>query len=244
MTPRKLMSSVSKNMLDITSFSNDVNLDIELEDVLHTTAVSMDITMENTLKPKAGHALGTAHLKLRGAELEGVLEIYQVEEDGQNVVYSSLDGNWTREASDQAKTSGMTLDSSLFAQMEKSMDDFRIAEQTVEVNGRECYQMYGEVSGKDLMGLVGSGMINAYGLVKLPDESAVLESMIPITFDVYQDEMLPARIIVDMTDVMNGLYDQFDHSTNVNNFVIKLAFTGYNQVEEIRVPEEISGRAY
>ncbi|MCI8836102.1 MAG: hypothetical protein HFH24_12180 [Ruminococcus sp.] len=242
LTPKKVMTFVSKNMVGITSFSNTVELDIELEDVLYTTAVTLDITLENTLEPQAGHALGNAHVKMRGAELDSVLEIYQVIEEGQHVTYSSLDGNWTREVEEQAESSGMTLDSSLFAKMEESMDEFRIAEQTVEVGGKECYQMYGEVMGKDLLGLIGSPMLHAYGLVTLPDESAILESMIPITFEVYVEEMRPARIIMDLTDVMNGLYEEVDKSTNVNNFMIELAFTGYDEVPEIRVPQEIAGR--
>lgn len=77
LTPTKLMEKVSDNMSGVTSFANSVRLDIELEDVLYTTAVSMDIDMESTMEPKAGHAKGTAHLKMRGAELESVLEIYQ-----------------------------------------------------------------------------------------------------------------------------------------------------------------------
>lgn len=65
-TPKKLMESMSKNMSGITSFANTVKMDIELEDVLYTTAVSMDIELESTSDPKAGHALGKAHLKMRG----------------------------------------------------------------------------------------------------------------------------------------------------------------------------------
>ena len=239
LTPKKLITTVSENMSDITSFANSVRLDIELEDVLYTTAVSMDIDMESTMDPKAGHAVGTAHLKMRGAELDSVLEIYQLIESGRRVTYSSLDGNWSKEVLENTKGSSITFDNGLFAEMADSVADFRIAEGIVDVDGQECYQMYGDVTGENLKGLLGSEMLNAYGLVKLPDEDAISELMIPITFNVYKEDMLPARIVVDMSDVMNSLYDEFDKTTNVNSYSIKLDFGSYGEVEPITVPEEV-----
>lgn len=239
LTPHKLMESMSQNMSGITSFANKVKLDIELEDVLYTTSVSMDISLESTSDPKAGHALGKAHVKMRGAELESVLEVYQVMEGGRRATYSSLDNNWSKEVSEQTKGSVITIDNSLFSKMSDSVDDFHIADGTVDVNGQECYQIYGEVTGENLKGLLGVQMLNAYGLVKLPDENAVSELMIPITFNIYKEKMLPARIVVDMSEAMNGLYDEFDKTTNVNSYSIKLDFDKYGEVEEIRVPEEV-----
>lgn len=239
LTPKKLITAVSENMSDITSFANTVRLDIELEDVLYTTAVSMDIDMESTMNPKAGHAKGTAHLKMRGAELDSVLEIYQLIESGRRVTYSSLDGNWSKEVLENTKGSSITFDNSLFAEMADSVEDFRIAEGIVNIDGQECYQMYGDVTGENLKALLGSEMLNAFGLVELPDEDAISELMIPITFNVYKDEMLPARIVVDMSNVMNSLYDEFDKTTNVNSYSIKLDFSRYGEVGPITVPEEV-----
>ena len=62
---------------------------------------------------------------------------------------------------------------------------------------------------------------------------------VPVTIDVYQEELLPARVIVDMTDVMNDLYDEYGKSTNVNDFTIQLGYTGFDNVGEIQVPQEV-----
>ena len=51
--------------------------------------------------------------------------------------------------------------------------------------------------------------------------------------------MLPAKIVVDMSDVLNELYDSFGETTKVNLYSIELKFTDYNQVEEIQVPDEV-----
>lgn len=71
----------------------------------------------------------------------------------------------------------------------------------------------------------------------------IAELEIPIIFDVYQEELLPARMQVDMTEVLNILYDQLGEKTDVSNYAIKLLFEEYNQVKEIQVPQEIRQNA-
>ena len=44
---------------------------------------------------------------------------------------------------------------------------------------------------------------------------------------------------MDMTDVMNDLYDEYGKSTNVNDFTIQLGYTGFDNVGEIQVPQEV-----
>ena len=64
---------------------------------------------------------------------------------------------------------------------EMSWKTSHLAEEPVTVEGRECYQMYGDVKGEDLMGLLGRDMISAFGLVDLPSEEAVKELDVPVT---------------------------------------------------------------
>ena len=71
------------------------------------------------------------------------------------------------------------------------------------------------MQGKKLMDFLGEEMIQAYGLVDLPDQDALDTLEIPVTVDIYKKEKLPARIIVDMTDVMDELYQSFGKTTNV-----------------------------
>ena len=112
----------------------------------------------------------------------------------------------------------------------------------VEVEGKECYELYGEVSGDSLIGILGTDMIHAYGLVDLPDEDAIRKLRIPITIDVYQEDFLPARMQVDMTDVLDELYDSYKETTDVNDFRFDLVFDGYNNVNEIHVPDEVKNQ--
>ena len=90
---------------------------------------------------------------------------------------------------------------------------------------------------------MGLDMMEAFGLVDIPGGDTIAELKIPVTIDVYKEKMLPARVMIDMTDVMNDLYDQYDKSTNVNNFMIKLGYTGFNEVQKIEVPQDVKQAA-
>ena len=61
--------------------------------------------------------------------------------------------------------------------------------------------------------------------------------------DVYQENMLPARMIVDMTEVLNKLYNSLGETTDVTQYAIELSFTEYNAVGDICVPQEIQDTA-
>lgn len=241
LTPAKLMSAVTKNLAEVTSVSNSLSMDIELEDVLDSTKISMDMEMENTTKPMAGHAEGTAEVDMSGTKVGSDIEIYQVTEDKQFVTYSSMYGKWSRESSKNPKKS--TFNGNLFQEAGNSVKSFRIAEEPVRVEEEECYEMYGDITGKELLQFMGLDMMEAFGLVDIPGGDTIAELKIPVTIDVYKEKMLPARVMIDMTDVMNDLYDQYDKSTNVNNFMIKLGYTEFNQVQKIEVPPDVKQAA-
>lgn len=242
MTPKKIMKEVEEQLAKVTSFSNQVDMDIKMESVVRYTKVTMDMNMENTMKPKAGHASGKAQVVMGGVNLESDLEIYQVMDGKEQVTYSGMDGQWVKEQSHPTK-GGIGLDQNFFSEMGESIDSFQIAEQLVEVDGKPCYEMYGNVSGKELMGVLGSQMIHGFGLVELPDDSMIAKLKIPVIFDVYEEEMLPARMLVDMTEVLNELYDQIGERVDVTHYEIKLQFQSYDQVKSIVVPEEIKAIA-
>lgn len=66
LTPGKLMSAVTENLSGVTSVSNSLDMYIELEEVLNSTKISMDMEMENTTKPMAGYARGNAQVDMSG----------------------------------------------------------------------------------------------------------------------------------------------------------------------------------
>ena len=218
------MDAVDKNMKEVNSASSSLEIEVELEDVLDHTRIRMDMDMENTVSPRAGHAKGRAEVKLNDNLVSSNMEIYQVEEGDKYVTYSSLYEQWSRtESENSSSSSGTETD----------------AKQPVKVREKTCYEIYGDMQGKKLMDFLGEEMIQAYGLVDLLDQDALDTLEIPVTVDIYKKEKLPARIIVDMTDVMDELYQSFGKTTNVNFYNIELVYNGYDNVGQIQVPEDV-----
>lgn len=239
LTPKKLVIQMQEELLNVTSFANEISVDVKLEDVVHVTEACMDMTMESTLNPNAGHAKGSARIKIYDTELESPMEIYQVTEDGKQVIYSGLDQQWQRSVEEATDSSGISISGDMFQNLETMVEQFRLADELVIVDEKECYEIYGEVKGAELKSLVGEEIMYAYGIVEIPEKEQIDELMVPVTIDIYKELMLPARIHVDMTDEMNEFYDQIGESMNVNDFSINLQFQDYNQIETIVVPEEI-----
>ena len=230
MNAKKIFRQSSENMQKVTSSANHVEL-----------AIQMDL--ENTTEPPAGHAKGTARVTIKDSEVSADLELYQVEEDGKQVTYSGTNGSWKKESVEGSSENHLGIDGNIFAQEGKALESFHLSEQETTVNGKACYQLYGDVTGTELMGLLGKEMVEAYHLVNLPEEDAIRNLKIPVIFDIYKEELLPAKIVVDMSDVIGDLYKSYGETTKVNLYSIVLQFTDYNKVDEIHVPDEIKNSA-
>lgn len=240
-TAKKLVKEAGNNIEKEDSFANRVNLDIKVEGIVDTMEVSMEMDMESSSKPRAGHAKGTAHVNMHGAEVSSEIEIYQVTEGEEFVTYSSIYDQWTREAAPDSAS--ITVDENFFHSAQDAMQDFHVAKETVEVEGKQCYQMYGNIPCRELTEFLGKDMIYAFGLLELPDMEKVEEMEIPVTLDIYKDEILPARLIVDMREAVNDLYASLGETEEVDDFTIQLIFKDYGQISDITVPREIKENA-
>ncbi|MCG4531226.1 hypothetical protein L0P74_09685 [Mediterraneibacter faecis] len=243
MNAKKIFRQSSENMQKVTSSANHVELAIQMSDILNLMEVNMEMDLENTTEPPAGHAKGTARVTIKDSEVSADLELYQVEEDGKQVTYSGTNGSWKKESAEGSNENHLGIDGNIFAQEGKALESFHLSEQETTVNGKACYQLYGNVTGTELMGLLGKEMVEAYHLVNLPEEDAIRNLKIPVIFDIYKEELLPAKIVVDMSDVMGDLYKSYGETTKVNLYSIVLQFTDYNKVDEIHVPDEIQNSA-
>ena len=243
MNAKKIFRQSSENMQKVTSSANHVELAIQMSDILNLMEVNMEMDLENTTEPPAGHAKGTARVTIKDSEVSADLELYQVEEDGKQVTYSGTNGSWKKESAEGSNENHLGIDGNIFAQEGKALESFHLSEQETTVNGKACYQLYGDVTGTELMGLLGKEMVEAYHLVNLPEEDAIRNLKIPVIFDIYKEELLPAKIVVDMSDVMGDLYKSYGETTKVNLYSIVLQFTDYNKVDEIHVPDEIKNSA-
>ncbi len=140
-TPEVLMDAVDKNMKEVNSASSSLEIEVELEDVLDHTRIRMDMDMENTVSPRAGHAKGRAEVKLNDNLVSSNMEIYQVEEGDKYVTYSSLYEQWSRTESENSPSSSGT-ETDFFQSARAEIEDFTLAKQPVKVREKTCYERF------------------------------------------------------------------------------------------------------
>ena len=159
MNAKKIFRQSSENMQKVTSSANHVELAIQMSDILDLMEVNMEMDLENTTEPPAGHAKGTARVTIKDSEVSADLELYQVKEDGKQVTYSGTNGSWKKESVEGSNENHLGIDGNIFAQEGKALESFHLSEQETTVNGKACYQLYGDVTGTELMGLLGKEMV-------------------------------------------------------------------------------------
>lgn len=107
----------------------------------------------------------------------------------------------------------------------------------VEVNGKDCFEMAGDIGGDAVSGMLGEDILNTLKGLGL-DEETLSEVEIPCIIDVYRDGILPARIFIDMSEIIDTMAGAAGQDITVSTCGIELIYEEYNCVDEIRVPEE------
>lgn len=217
-TPENLLTDVSKNLESVKSVTalQKAEMTVEESGLEGTVAIEMEISAAN--EPPATYAKGNLALKQGGASLEMDMEIYGVEEEDGIAVYTCIDDDWEREVTDQEED---MLDENVFKELLKVHDVFKMSEDTVEVEGKECLEMSGKIDAGILEPVLGEGLIDMLDSGDGILEDAENEGKVSCTVAVYKDSILPARIFVDMEDIY-----------------IDVVYKEYNKVGEIKVPEE------
>ena len=122
MNAKKIFRQSSENMQKVTSSANHVELAIQMSDILNLMEVNMEMDLENTTEPPAGHAKGTARVTIKDSEVSADLELYQVEEDGKQVTYSGTNGSWKKESAEGSSENHLGIDGNIFAQEGKALE--------------------------------------------------------------------------------------------------------------------------
>ena len=112
-----------------------------------------------------------------------------------------------------------------------------LEEETAEVNGKACYKLTGAVAGDVLEGAADAKMLNSLGLGGRLTEGALEQMRFPCEILVYQEELLPARIFVDLKE---SAAETLGFGENeINTYYMDLTILEYNTAEKVQVPEEV-----
>ena len=95
-TPESLFKDMEKNSEKIESAKCNIAMKMEMSDGTDSMAVSMDMDMGVTTDPAAVYGKGEVDMSALGMDQKAEIEMYQVEEDGEQVTYTLTDGEWSR----------------------------------------------------------------------------------------------------------------------------------------------------
>ena len=235
-TPENLLEDVGKNLAKVESVSGDMNMSFSVSLNGETVGTGMELSLEATADPQATHMSGPVTMQMSGEEYQADVELYAVEEDGELATYSGMSGAWSRSTQEMSED---VMNTGTYEKLAESADSFKLSEDLAEVNGQECFELKGNVEGELLEELMGEELMAANdGKTDLPTEDQIEGASLPCTILIYRDIILPAKISIDMDDIMQETYASFGDSAEAEGSV-EITYSEYDKVEEIRVPDQV-----
>ena len=232
-----LLHKSAEKFHEADSVRTKIEVDTLFETVSNTTGTKMYLELENTTDPLSGHAVGYSVFERDGFSTGGVVEIYQVSEGEENVTYSRVNDIWTKEKGNNEAGSNEVR--SEFLDPDEKPEKFKLKPDITEIEGMETYELTGYMSGKDVMNIFDISAVSGLSGIEDLDIKKLNRTQIPVMINIYKDSALPAKIYVDMTDVLDEIYKDMEENTTVSNFTITVKYEDYGSIEPILVPEEV-----
>ncbi len=236
-TAESLMKEVQANVEKIGSMSANMKLDmgmsVEQSGMSVDLDVNMDVDMDIIQEPMAAHMKGNVSMSLMGLSVD--IESYSVVEDGKAVTYTKSMDQWTRTEAELPEENQMESIQSLF----DSSVAYTLNDKLEKVDGKDVYVLRAKVSGdlmEDMMGEMSDSMGEMSGEMDWSKFSA------DVTMKIDKKTMLPVEMIMDCSEGMSELMESAAGGSGVaakvDSFTLTFVYTGFDNVNEIVVPEE------
>ncbi len=232
-TPENLLRDMTDNAEKVESALMNMKFEIAMTSGEDSLSIGMDMDMETTSEPEASHGKGTVSFEMAGSNFSTEMEMYTVLEDDQYVTYTMMENEWTKEVADEEEALGDV--EGMTGSIEEYADKFQLEEDLVDVDGKECFELTGELEGDIFAEMIQSDMMDSFSGYGL-DEETVADMVFPCTIDIYRDTILPARIYFDLAETFEPLLE--DSGVTASDCYIETTFMEYDSVDEIVVPDE------
>lgn len=234
-TPENLLADMDKNSKEVKSVSSNMKLAAELGDDTDTLALNLDADITATKKPEASHIKGKVGIKFGSTDFGTDMEVYQVKEKDEIISYTYIQDQWTKQTVDSEEN---VLDEGMYEGFKKAYKSFELKKDLVKVNDKKCYELTGKVDGGLLSGIIDQDMLDSVTSGIDLDADGMKDAKIPCVIDIYQDSILPARIYIDMKDVLGKLMGDEYEGLEVDEYYVELTYNEYDKADEIKVPKK------
>ncbi len=237
LTADSLLAAMQEYMENASGMTMDMIFTMDMTIEGERVVTDMGYTYQVTSDPEAAHVSVTVTYEAdyEDESMVTTTETYVVLEDGVYVTYSGVDGDWYKME--------IELDADLMESytMLDMTTGCTLAEETQKVNGTECFVLTCQLQVDDLQTL-----FEEMGLTSLTGEIDYSALTVEETIWLDTETLLPVQSTIDFGDSLTammeasiGLAGEDGIEFSMEPCVITASYTGFNNVDEITVPEEV-----
>lgn len=239
-TPESLLTDMAKNLTEVESLMANIGVGMEMTDGTDTMGLEMKMDLETILKTEDTHAKGEMNIEMMGSKIGTEIELYSVKEDDKYVTYMKAADQWTKEETDVEDSDSEDASTGDFEKIAediaKSADAFTLSEEKTEVDGKKCFELKGKIDGSEVSDLMEDEMMGDLSSAGM-DSEALDEVAIPCTMEIYEEDLLPAKISFDMKSAMADMAEE--SGLEINEFYMDVTYVEFDSVDEIKVPKDV-----
>ena len=217
--------------------------------------LKFDIDMEAVRGPLKTKGFVDAEIEVLGKKNKASAEFFTDDGEKENsVTYARLANmNWTKKTKEKkaSGTSGNPMGAGIVIVKGISEEKLtaELMEETVEVDGKEAWQMNCVADGVFLKDVIDTDLVNEDDLPFDPEKVEWENVQIPVTVYIYKETKLPARIVMDCSTIggealSKTLKDSLENTmfsginVTISKCAVDMTITRYDEIEEIVIPEE------
>lgn len=233
-SPESLLTDMNKKLKDIKSTEANMVLNMEMSQEGQIAEMNIEMEAETIMKTGESHTEGEVGMKIMGQSASTEVESYVVKEDDDYINYINQEGKWKKEKIDEDEMTKASTD--LFDEFGESFEKFKLSEDLVKVNDKECFELKGEVSSEIMEYMLSSDMSKEADLDKyLSGEDEDIK--VPCTLSIYKDKILPAKITLDMKEIFGKMSETT--GMDIEKFKLEVSYDDFNKVKKIEVPKDV-----
>ena len=164
-----------------------------------------------------------------GSKIGTEIELYSVKEDDKYVTYMKAADQWTKEETDVEDSDSEDASTGDFEKIAediaKSADAFTLSEEKTEVDGKKCFELKGKIDGSEVSDLMEDEMMGDLSSAGM-DSEALDEVTIPCTMEIYEEDLLPAKISFDMKSAMADMAEE--SGLEINEFYMDVTYVEFD----------------
>ncbi len=242
-TPQNLLADMQENAKDMKAVEATLKMGMSMSDGSSKMEMGIDIDMESTMDPQELHMDGEIKINISGLDMGTDIEVYQVKEDSEDIMYINLMNEWMRSKTDTAGQTFDFKDMDTMKSLAKLADQFELAEKPVEVEGKECFELTGVITGDIFKDVMNKDFLDSFGVGELIDEDDIAKMEVPCTIDISREDILPVRMYMDMKDAVGAVGGNELGDVTVDEYYMEILYTSFNKTDKIEVPANVKESA-